>query len=30
LRQLRELGWIETGRREMVIRDATALRHRAP
>jgi CRP-like cAMP-binding protein len=30
LRQLRELGWIETGRREMVIRDAAALRRRAP
>jgi CRP-like cAMP-binding protein len=30
LRQLRELGWIETARREMVIRDASALRRRAP
>jgi CRP-like cAMP-binding protein len=30
LRQLRELGWIETARREMVIRDPAALRRRAP
>lgn len=30
LRQLRELGWIETGRRSLVIRDAEALRRRAP
>ena len=30
LRQLRELGWIETGRRTLVVRDAEALLRRAP
>jgi CRP/FNR family transcriptional regulator, cyclic AMP receptor protein len=30
LRQMRELGWIQTGRRTLLIRDAESLRHRAP
>ncbi|WP_248959212.1 helix-turn-helix domain-containing protein [Sphaerisporangium perillae] len=29
LRVLRDRGWIETGRREIIIRDLDALRHRA-
>jgi CRP/FNR family transcriptional regulator, cyclic AMP receptor protein len=30
LRQMRELGWIDTGRRALLIRDRDALRRRAP